>query len=212
MDKSYIKKGLIVSIQNYSQNTTQELAEKVINGEAIAIRTDQQISVNVPVIALEKIENEKYYITSTIGSIKKCMWGNYIAIDSRKGNRDLDLLYSFCHINEINIIADIENIEDVYNLLEICTKLKLKGIKYIATTFSFLKNGMPDISLIKKIKKVTKIPVIAEGKYNNDTFISLAIQNGASHICIGTVISDIEKITSKYKGLIDAFNSAAEKC
>ena len=40
-----MKKGLIVSIQGYSQPTTQELAEKAILGGAVAIRTDMCVLI-----------------------------------------------------------------------------------------------------------------------------------------------------------------------
>jgi N-acylglucosamine-6-phosphate 2-epimerase len=209
MGKGNLKKGLIVSIQKYSQSTTQELAEKAIEGGAIAIRTDQHIMVDVPVIALEKLENKKFYITTTRKAIKNCIWGQYVAIDSRKGNIDIDLLYSYCHINEINIVADIANIEDVYNLLAICAKLKLKTPKFIATTFS-MREGYPNLLLIQQIKKCTRIPIIAEGGYSNTAYITAAMQNGANLICIGTAISDIKLITKEYQEFIYAYDSAAQ--
>lgn len=200
-----INKGLIVSIQRYSRETTQELAERAIDGGAIAIRTDQRINVKVPVIGLIKIPNKKYYITTSRAAIKECMWSQYVAIDSRKGNIDIDLLYSYCHINEVDIIADIENIEDVYNLLAICSRLKLVKPKYIATTFSFMEEGIPDLKLLKKIKKATNISIIAEGGYGNTVFIGAAMQDKVERFCIGTAISDIELITNEYSNFINAF-------
>ena len=194
MDKSnIINKGLIVSIQGYSQETTQELAMKAIEGGAVGIRTDQPVVNEVPVIGLKKLSDKKYYITTSREAIiEVSKWTNLIAIDSRKGNPDIDLLYAHCHVNNLKIVADIETLEDVISLLDLCNKKKLIKPSYIATTFSY--NG----HLVKEIKEITDIPIIAEGGYNKQISIGNVRLNGANNVCIGTAISDIKKLTEKY--------------
>jgi len=191
-------KGLIVSIQNYSQEVTQELAGKCIDSGADGIRTDKAIMIKKPIIALEKIENKKYYITTDIEAINRCYYGNYIAIDSRRGNFDLSLLFAFCQINGIKVIADIQCIKDVENIMEMHLKKTFKLPAYFATTFSFLSTGYPDNDLIKDIVGITNVPVIAEGKYKEKKEIEKAYRNGASNICIGAEISDISYLTKKF--------------
>lgn len=197
MDKSNkIENGLIVSIQGYSLNTTQELAEWAINGGAVAIRTDQPIKIKVPVIGLQKIENKEFYITSTREALIEVQkWADYIAIDSRKGNQDLSLLYAHCHVNNIKYIADIQYIDDVKNILEMCSKKKIIKPSFFATTFSY--NGY----LVKQIKEITDIPIIAEGGYNDKIMIYNARLNGASNVCIGTAISNIMALTYKHRSM-----------
>ena len=89
-------KGLIVSIQGYSKDTTQELATKCIEAKAIAIRTDIEINVDVPVIYLKKHEvlnrKDQAYITSMIEDIKEIELymkeKDFIAIDYRIVNNN----------------------------------------------------------------------------------------------------------------------------
>ena len=189
-----MKKGIIVSIQKYSKTTTQELARNAIEGGAVGIRTDQPIKCKVPIIGLLKIPGKEYYITTDKEAILQVSkFTNLIAIDSRKGNRDIDLLYSVCHVNNLEIVADIEKIEDVENILKICNSQRIIRPKYIATTFSNC-----NIDLIREIVNLTNIPIIAEGGYDSFDKINKAKDAGAYAVCIGTAISDIKKITEGY--------------
>jgi putative N-acetylmannosamine-6-phosphate epimerase len=193
-----IPKGIIVSIQKYSGSTIQELTDNAIEGGAVAIRTDKPLNCDVPLIALEKLPDRKYYITTTKEAIQFCSWGNYIAIDSRKGNQDLVYLYSFCHVNEYNIIADIEDFYDVATIIDICKKGNIKKPSYFSTTFSFLKNNKHNFDLITQINNYCDIPVIAEGKIKSIDDVKRAFECGASNVCIGAEISDIQYLTNKF--------------
>ena len=197
-----IEKGIIVSIQEYSTSTTQELVRAAIKGGAVAIRTNRPIYSDVPIIALEKIPGKKYYITTTKQAIQYCSFGQYVAIDSRCGNQDLDLLLAFCHINEYSIAADIENIGDVKNIINICQSKKIEMPKYLSTTFSFMETMKHDFQLIKEIKKIIDIPVIAEGKIKTIEDVKKAFDFGANNVCVGSEISDIKYLTKKFTEVI----------
>jgi N-acylglucosamine-6-phosphate 2-epimerase len=189
-----INKGLIVSIQKYTQPTTQELALKSIQGGAVAIRTDQEIKCEKPIIGLKKLGGKEFYITTTRDAILEVSkWSDYVAIDSRKGNTEIELLYAHCHVTNVKIVADIETVEDVQNVLSICNKSRIKKPEYFATTFAF------NCKIIKEIKEISDIPVIAEGGYSSRLSMNIARHAGADNICIGTAISDIETQTKKYK-------------
>lgn len=193
-----IEKGLIVSIQKYSHFVTQELALIAELAGAVAIRTDQPINLYSQKIGLIKLPDKKYYITTTKEAINEVnKWANFVAIDSRKGNRELHYLYGYCHQNAIKIVADIEKIQDFENILDICEKGKIEKPKYIATTFSNSSN-----ELIKQIKELRDIPVIAEGGYTNEKQIKEALENGADNICIGSAISDIKFLTKYFLEII----------
>jgi putative N-acetylmannosamine-6-phosphate epimerase len=186
--------GIIVSIQKFSKSTTQELAKKAIEGGAVAIRTDQAMKVKCDVIGLRKIPDRKYYITSELWAVKEVMqWTKLIAIDSRRGNTELEMLYAFCHINDISIVADIETIDDVTSLLKMLNERKINTPSYIATTFS---NN--NVFLIQQIKQITTIPIIAEGGYNRQLEIETAKKLGAYAVCIGEAISKIDCLTNKF--------------
>jgi putative N-acetylmannosamine-6-phosphate epimerase len=176
--------GIIASIQKYTLPTTQELVNSITENGVAGIRTDQPIKCNLPVIGLSKIPGKEYYITTEKKLIYEvAKWADYVAIDSRRGNREIDFLYAHCHTADIKIVADIEKIEDVQNILEICENLKIKKPGYIATTFSNC-----NIELVSKIKEITEIPVIAEGGYKDREQIIKAKLNGASAVCIGSAI------------------------
>ena len=193
-----IKSGIIVSIQGYSQETTQELAIHAVDGGAVAIRTDHEIKVSVPVIGLKK-NNQKYYITTNrTDLIAVSKWSDYVAIDSRKGNPDLELLYSHCHLSCIPIVADVETIEDVKNIIVMCNERNIIKPNYFATTFNFNLSQLEKKNNIEKIQDITDIPIIAEGGYTNETGILLAKLSKVNNICIGTAISDIKKNTQRF--------------
>jgi len=193
-----IPKGLIVSIQGYSQSTTQEMADIAVKNGAVAIRTDKPIEIDVDVIGLMKFRNKKYYITTSIKSIKYVSLVNdFVAIDSRRGNKCLQELYLFCESQGIQVVADIETLDDVKHILSL-------GLSpaYIATTFSFLENIQPNIELIKEIRKITEIPIIAEGGYEAEWQIRKAIEYGAGNVCVGRAISKINELTKDYVNII----------
>lgn len=188
-----IAPGIIVSIQNYSYSTTQELAVCAIKGGAIAIRTDTSITIDVPVIALKKNSRE-YYITTRIEDIKECArFGDYVAIDCRRGNKQIDYLLAFCHMNEIKVVADIQNIDDYYNIKTICDGGRIKIPDYFATTFSSINKSYPDLDVCRAIRD----NVIAEGGYSTKQQIE-NVKEYVNHICIGSAISDITSLTEKY--------------
>lgn len=193
-----MEKGLIVSIQGYSRDTTQELADKIISCGIVGIRTDKNIVINKPIIALQKLEEKKYYITTDILAINQCLYGQYIAIDSRRGNQDINLLYAYCQLHGIKIVADIECMKDFDNILEMHNVGCYRLPDYFATTFSFLKTGYPDFEMIKKIKKMQGIKVIAEGKYKTYEDVKKAYDYGADNVCIGSEISDVKYLTNKF--------------
>lgn len=199
-----IEKGLIVSIQNFSQETTIELANLAVKSGAVAIRTDKPLENNIVTIGLEKLENKQYYITTTKNSIiNVSKWANYVAIDCRKGNNDLEFLLAFCHMMNIKVIADISTKEDSQNILDICNNQNIIKPAFFATTFNYEKNSTEKANIIYELKNITKIPIIAEGGYNEYKDINLSLKAGADYICIGAAISDIKKLTEKYKRMLD---------
>lgn len=200
-----IKNGLIVSIQNYSLQTTQELAENCQAAKIAAIRTDNPIISEIPIIGLKK-NKKKHYITTDIMDIDSvAIWADYIALDCRKENSDLFFLLKYCSKNNFKIIADIENINDVKNIINICKKENLKMPVSIATTFSD-----NNIDLIGEIKLKYNFHVIAEGGFQYMKQIFEAIKNGANNICIGAAISDIFNLTKKYCDIIKEVNDVLD--
>ena len=124
-----------------------------------------------------------------------------MAIDSRKGNQNIKKLYTFAQTKGFKIVADVMDLEDVKNIIQYKPD-------YIATTFSFMNmKGMaaiPDIDLIREIKKLTDIPVIAEGAISMAHLAQAAKKAGADNICIGRAISNVMELTKDFSESIEA--------
>jgi putative N-acetylmannosamine-6-phosphate epimerase len=194
-----LKPGIIVSIQQLSRNTIEELAREAISGGAVAIRTDKPINCKIPVIGLKKISvqnrSEDIYITPTLKDVRKVKdWAYLIAIDYRRINQDLKEISDFCRENNLCVVADIETVEDYENILE-----NDYYYTFIATTFSiFHMNHTPDIELIRQLKQLDCKNIIAEGNYQTRKQVLEAYAAGANNVCIGSAISNVYKQTRKY--------------
>ena len=147
-----LSKGLIVSVQGYSMETTAELIIEVANAGAVAVRTDKKVNSRVPLIGLAKtkVENRKTkpYITNTLEAVKEIeKWTKNIAIDYRKINPDIEEISEYCKNKRLTVIADIADIKDYENIIE-----NDYYHTYIATTLVVLyREGFtPDIELIKQ--------------------------------------------------------------
>lgn len=189
--------GIIVSIQNYSLSTTQELAEIAIEGGAIAIRTDQPITINKPIIGLKKYNYDRYeraYITPAISDIVEVAeWSNYVAVDYRSINKNLKDISEYTKEKNIDIVADIATIEDYQNI-----KKNNYNYMYLATTLSVLKNKYaPDLKILSELYYLKATMIIAEGNFSNRGQIRTAYEY-CNNICIGGAISDINKLTQKF--------------
>lgn len=193
-----MQKGIIASIQGYHQKTIEELALNAINGGAVAIRTDKPIRVNVPLIGLNKIHvnwpEKEAYITPSIELIEKVAeWAQYVAIDYRSLNHDLEQISDYCLENKIKVVADIGTYQDYLNIKE-------RGFyfTFLTTTFSVHHVRFnPDLRLLKKLLKEEK-NVIGEGNYYTRPQVDEAFKIGAHNVCIGGAISDVYKLTRKF--------------
>lgn len=190
-------RGIIASIQKFTLSTTQEIADNII---CAGIRTDQPINHTIPLIGLKKDPVKEYYITTNKDDlINVSKWADYVAIDSRIGNREKEYLYAVAHTMDIKLVADVEKLRDVESILDMCISLKIQCPYYFATTFSKM-----DIELIKQIKNITEIPIIAEGGYNNIVDIKKAFEYGAQSVCIGAAF-DIRNLLNKYNKLLESW-------
>jgi len=204
-----MNKGIIVSIQGYMPETTQELAKEATNAGAVAIRTDKYIDCPMPIIGLRKIKMNDYdimkepYITPTINDIsivKKWLHkNNFIAIDFRKINKNLNEINAYCLENKIDIIADIGDFDDYENIIK-----NGYTVAYVASTLSVLYNKRfyPDIELVKKLYDAGCRNIIAEGNYRICKDVEDVLDYGINNVCIGTAISNIYKLTKKYTLLV----------
>lgn len=197
-----LKSGIIVSIQQLSRLTTQELSKEAISAGAVAIRCDKSIDCRAPLIGLQKIKvnnrSEEVYITPDLKNIKNVKrWAYIISIDYRRINNNLSEISKYCKENDIKVIADIENIEDYENIIE-----NDYYHNFIATTFSvFHMKGKPDIQLVNDLSGLDCKNIIAEGNYVSPWQVIEAYKAGAKWVCIGAAITNIYKLTKRYTNI-----------
>ena len=196
-----INKGIIVSVQNYPLELTQQIANMAIAGNAVGIRTDQPITIDKPLIGLKKIKGvdpkKMPFITTSLTDIKEVSgWANLVAIDYRRMNERLEELSDYCKENGVGVVADIGEYEDYENI-----KKKNLYYTYIATTLSvfYMRDTMykPDLNILFKLNDAGEKAVIAEGNFSHRGQVRQAYSY-CNNICIGRNITDIEALTKKY--------------
>lgn len=195
-----LQRGIIVSVQGFSSGTNNEICDAVIDAGCCGIRTDKPIrNRNVPVIGLIKKKTDhkeqEAYITADIESVKKVSeWADYVAIDYRIVNHDIEQISEYCKTNKIKIIADIRDIEDYFNITSLGVYFD-----FVATTFSiFGRRFDPDLKLLDKLKEAGCKKIIGEGNYSRYKDVRDAYRAGAYAMCIGGAISDPYKLARRF--------------
>jgi putative N-acetylmannosamine-6-phosphate epimerase len=192
--------GIIVSIQGWSQSTTEEMIIEVANAGAVAIRTDKKVKSRLPLIGLMKykVPNRKdfAYITPSLEDVKEVeRWTKYIAVDYREINEGLFEISDYAKEKGLIIIADIGTIEDFENICE-----NDLYYSYIATTLSVLyqKGYTPNFKLIEELQELECSNIIAEGNFSIRDYVKKAYHLGIRNICIGDAITNIYRLTKKF--------------
>lgn len=211
-----LENGLIVSCQAPSGSPLRGrglmsiMAEAAAAGGACAIRAEGvddvrsiKAAVKLPVIGLIKLIDEKtpVIITPLIQNVKDLIeaGADMIAVDAtlRKridGSTGPEFVSSARQLG-IPILADIDDLESAI-------AAEAAGADAISTTLSGYTSGeipeRPDIDLIAKCVKATKIPVVAEGRFTTPEELSLAFNSGAWSVCVGGAITDPWKSTIRF--------------
>jgi len=197
----FIRKGLIVSIQNMP-TVTKDLALMSEPLGIAAVRTDYFCfkSKNIPIIGLVKDDvldrTKDAYITPGLKEIIMVnKYTNFVAIDYRKINPRLEEISYYCASKNINVIADIGTIEDYENILR-----NNFYYSFIATTFNVF-SKLPQRYLLRDIlMKNPNERVIVEGGVTNPAEVYSFFEGGAHNVCIGDAIFNFRK---KIKSLME---------
>lgn len=200
----------------YDEKCMIAMMQSVINGGAAGLRVAGARDVRnakkfgVPVIGLTKPEKlpqnwkNVVYITPTLKEVRELIDANadIIAFDGTQRERE--------NCNLENIIEEIHNAEklamaDISTLQEGINADKL-GADIISTTLSGYtnesgeKSDMPDFELLTELVKVTKKPVILEGRIWAPEEVKKAFALGAHSVVIGSAITRPQLITRRFIG------------
>lgn len=217
-----VKGGLVVSCQvpdGTAIDTPEFIAAQaltVIQAGAVGIRARGVANVSaiakvtdVPIIGLVKryLDTTPIYITPTIQDVLdlEAAGASMVAIDAterlRPGGVTLkDFMEQIRAVTDIPILADVDS-------LAAGILAESLGCEAIATTLSGYtetpSSQLPNIDLVKELVNHVKIPVVAEGGYNNPEQVASAFKAGAWSVCVGTAITNPYLLT---KAFLEAIN------
>ena len=215
---SKLKGKMIVSCQAledeplHSSTIMMRMAKAALMGGAAGIRANSpqdcieiKKNVDLPLIAIYKkvYDHSNVFITPTIEEVKSLLpvQAEIIAVDATKrprpDNKTLEEFYKeIRQIYDGLIMADISDYDEAIEAERI-------GFDLVSTTLSSytdytLDREKPDIELIEKLKKVLKIPILAEGNIETPEHAAKCIEAGAWAVVIGGAITRPQLITKKF--------------
>ncbi len=211
-----IKNSLIVSCQALENEPLHgsefmvKMAEAALVGGAKGIRANSPVdikaireNIELPIIGLWKKEINGYpvYITPTYKAAAAVLdaGADYVAIDctARKRPESLKDIFSRLRKNypERGIVADIASLKDLEELGDLRPE-------FLSTTMSGYTResqgrAKPDLKLIKELREVTDIKILAEGHYSSGEEAKVALSYGAYAVVIGSAITRPQLITDR---------------
>lgn len=218
-----LKGKLIVSCQAlkdeplYGSEIMAKMSKACVLGGAVAIRANSVVDinsirkeVNVPIIGLIKQDynDSKIYITPTKKEVLALLSTDceIIALDATKRDRPngekLEDLLKLIHDHNKIALADVSTFEEGIKAEEL-------GFDLVSTTLSgytdYTKQQEgPDFKLVKKLTKKLNIPVIAEGRINNEKDLKRIKKLKPFAIVIGSAITRPLLITKRYISLLES--------
>lgn len=216
-----LKNKVIVSVQampNEPLNKEEcmvSMMQSVLKGGAGGLRVAGARDVrnakkitNVPVIGLTKPDSipvnwqEIVYITPTLKEVTTLVraGADIIAFDGtsrKRPNCTLEEVIKFIKINSRISMADISTLDEGLN----CEK---HNVDMISTTlsgytqYSPSKSSGPDFELLEQLVKLTKKPIVLEGRIWLPEEVDKAFELGAHCVVIGSAITRPQLITKKF--------------
>lgn len=218
-----MKKIFVVSCQAlegeplYGDGIMNKMAYAALEGGANWIRTSQlhniismvkDPKINVPIMGIIKknYPNSTVRITPSLVEMKALIKTgvDIIAIDAtsyKRPSESLEELVDFFKKNKKKkqkLMADCSTIEDIQKANEL-------GFDYIGTTLkghtaatSGYFTPENDFEIIKEAKKVTNIPIVAEGGVDTPELAARAFNSGADIVVVGSQITRPQLITKRF--------------
>lgn len=217
-----LKSGLIVSCQvpdDTAINTPEFIAAQaatVVQAGAAGVRAQGIANVaavskvtDLPLIGLVKryVDSSPVYITPLVSDVVELekAGATIVAIDAtgrlRPGGQTLkEFIEQVRAVSNVLLLADVDSVESASMAEEL-------GCEAVATTLSGYTDipvaGLPNIELISEIAKVVRVPIIAEGGFNQVSHVEQALMAGAWSVCIGTAITNPYLLTKYFLTALD---------
>ncbi|UUV20113.1 N-acetylmannosamine-6-phosphate 2-epimerase (plasmid) [Fusobacteria bacterium ZRK30] len=212
-----MNKGLIVSCQALKEEPLHSpfimgkmaLAAKIAGAVGIRANGVEDINaikkeVDLPIIGIIKknYNNLKAYITPTEKELKELIEANIeiIALDATF-DADLEMLKSLKkRYPKQQFMADISTVEEGIRAEEL-------GFDYIGTTlvgYTDQSKKLNNFDVLKKLIKICKTPIVAEGNFDTPEKAKKALELGADTVVVGGAITRPQLIAQKF---VDKINT-----
>jgi putative N-acetylmannosamine-6-phosphate epimerase len=169
---------------------------RVNSAEHVAAIREQ---VQLPIIAIQKylMPGEPVLITGDHQQIPALIdaGAEIIAFDAtdRKRPSDLSTIVETIHDGGSLALADIRQLDDLERCLQV-------NVDAVATTLSVwdLPEYVPDIDMIRDLRRECDLPIIAEGNYWTPDNVKRAFDVGAHAVVVGSAITRPWRITEYF--------------
>lgn len=191
----------------------QEAGASGIRANSVSDIKEIKQQVDLPIIGLIKQDynDSEVFITPTLTEVKSLMAEEIeiIAIDGTDRKRPLDEkladIVSYVKENKPNIalMADVSTVNEAILAEKLgfdCVSTTLIGYTKETKGLNLADN---DFAILKEIKEVVSIPVIAEGGVDTPEKAARAIEIGADFVVVGSAITRPQLIGKKF---VDAIN------
>lgn len=214
-----LKHQLIVSCQAAADEPLHGLqhmaamARSAVEGGAGGLRINSAVDIaavrqvtDLPIIGIEKHKHPEYgvVITPDFDAARRIVaaGANIVALDATtRLYPTVDLLRALIdriHTElRVPVMADISCVEDAALAQD-------AGADLLATTLSgYTRHGRPalpgpDFDLIRELAKTMRLPVIAEGRFEQPAAVARAFAEGAYAVVVGSAITRPQLITRRF--------------
>lgn len=228
--------GVIISCQAYEDTPLYgaemmaKMAASAILGGADGIRACWEQDIRAirkvsakPIIGIDKVPVEgnpldSVFITPSLESVTKVVkaGADIVGMDCtlRHHRSRKDLLALLTQVRhaypDIPMMADIATLEEGIFLNEIGLVDILSTTLSGYTRDSVMEDKGPDILLVQKLKRLTTLPVNAEGRIWDIADMQKVLQAGPDMVTIGSAVTRPHLITQRFADYNQNFRSGAE--
>ncbi|MCM3338415.1 N-acetylmannosamine-6-phosphate 2-epimerase [Paenibacillus sp. MER TA 81-3] len=225
-----MEKHILERIQNRLIVSCQALEDEPLHGSALMAKMAMAAEVggaagiranmakdieqikqltDLPIIGIVKrdYDDSDIYITPTMTEVKELIdvGVDMIALDATRRKRPngetLEEIIAYAKQHQQTVMADISTEDEALYAASL-------GVDCVSTTLSGYtpyspQDAMPNFSLVEKLVKSLRIPVIAEGKINLPSQAARMLQLGVHAVVVGSAITRPQLITQAFVAEIE---------
>jgi len=210
-----LRDGLIVSCQPKAPladpETVAAMAQAAVLAGAVGIRADgganvaavrRRVSVPIVGIKKERTDGSAVYITPTLATVREVLaaGAEIVGLDGTAAPRpegaELRDLVDAIHGGGALVLADVSTVAEGI-------AAAAAGADAVATTLAGYtpqsrRLDGPDLALVDELRRATRLPVVAEGRYHTPAEVAAAFALGALAVVVGRAITEPQFLTRRF--------------